>query len=164
MAQSELTVARGWELAPSAIPRGGQFRLLFVTSNARNAETSSIITYNGFVREKLFAGEGHAGFGRVSGSTSFTNVVACTSAFDARDNAGMTGTGVPIYWVNGSKVADNYADFHDGGWDDEANPRNESGNLITGDPGRIWTGCNTMARPSPALPWATAAAGPHSEV
>ena len=141
-ALTALTVARGWELTPSAIPRGGQFRLLFVTSNARNAETSAISTYNGFVREKLFADEGHAGFGRVSGSTSFTNVVACTSAFDARDNARMTGTGVPIYWLNGNKVADNYANFHDGGWDDETNPRDESGNLVTTFVDRIWTGCN----------------------
>ena len=53
-----------------------------------------------------------------------------------------TGTGVPIYWLNGNKIADNYADFYDGGWDDETNPRNEAGELISGSAGLIWTGCN----------------------
>ena len=53
---------------------------------------------------------------------------ACTAAVDARDNTGTTGTGVPIYWLNGNKVADDNADFYDGNWDDEANDKNESGN------------------------------------
>ena len=53
--------------------------------------------------------------------------VGCTNAVDARDNTGTTGTGVPIYWLNGNKVADNYADFYDETWDDEANDKNESG-------------------------------------
>ena len=38
-----------------------------------------------------------------------------------------TGTGVPIYWLDGTKVADDYADFYDGSWDDEVNDKNESG-------------------------------------
>ena len=53
--------------------------------------------------------------------------VGCTDAVDARDNTGTTGTGVSIYWLNGNKVADNYADFYDETWDDEANDKNESG-------------------------------------
>ena len=67
---------------------------------------------------------------------------ALTSLDDARDYTSTTGTGVPIYWLNGSKIADNYGDFYDGSWDDETNPRNESGNLITGPDERIWTGSN----------------------
>ena len=35
--------------------------------------------------------------------------------------------GVPIYWLNGAKAADEYQDFYDGSWDDEANDKNESG-------------------------------------
>ena len=38
-----------------------------------------------------------------------------------------TDTDAPIYWLGGSKVADNYADFYDGNWDDEVNDKNESG-------------------------------------
>ena len=54
-------------------------------------------------------------------------VVGSTAAVDARDNTGTTGTGVPIYWLNGAKVANNYADFYDGSWSNEANPKRESG-------------------------------------
>ena len=34
---------------------------------------------------------------------------------------------MPIYWLNGTKAADEYEDFYDGSWDDEANDKNESG-------------------------------------
>ena len=54
-------------------------------------------------------------------------MVGSTATVDARDNTMTTGTGVPIYWVNGNKVADNYADFYDGTWDDVVGRRNESG-------------------------------------
>ena len=68
------------------------------------------------------------------------NVVGCTATrnsftegllpgVDARDNTSTTGTGVPIYWLKGARVANNYADFYDGSWDDEANVKNESGEI-----------------------------------
>ena len=34
---------------------------------------------------------------------------------------------MPIYWLNGNKAADDYDDFYDGTWDDEANDKNELG-------------------------------------
>ena len=54
-------------------------------------------------------------------------MIGCTAAVDARDNTSTTGTGVPIYWLDGAKVADDYADFYDGSWADEVNDKNESG-------------------------------------
>ena len=66
-----------------------------------------------------------------------------TRHVDARVNTGTTYTaaekGVPIYWAGGGKVADDYEDFYDGDWDDEANARNESGNLRA-LPDGVWTG------------------------
>ncbi len=60
---------------------------------------------------------------------------------DAKTNTGTgTGTGEPIYWVNGAKVADNYADFYDNSWDSQTG-RNESGATLTANV--IWTGCNS---------------------
>ena len=41
-------------------------------------------------------------------------VLASTEAVDARDNTATTGTGVPIYWLDGNKLADDYADLYDG--------------------------------------------------
>ena len=69
-----------------------------------------------------------AGHADIRAYSSGFRVVGCTADTDARDNTGTTGTGVPIYWLNGIKVADNYADFYDGSWDDEANAKDESGN------------------------------------
>ena len=60
----------------------------------------------------------------------------------ARDNAGTTFTnadkGVPIYWLNGPKVADNYQDFHDGSWDSDGG-RNENGVNVGADT-VVWSG------------------------
>ena len=39
-----------------------------------------------------------------------------------------TDRGVPIYWLNGARVADDYADFYDGTWENEDKPRNGLGN------------------------------------
>ena len=58
-------------------------------------------------------------------------VVGCTSNHDAPVNTRTRYTtsdqGVPIYWLNGAKAADDYADFYDGSWDEEAADKNESG-------------------------------------
>ena len=62
-----------------------------------------------------------------------------TSSVAARDNTCTTGTGVPIHWLNGNKVADNYGDFYDGDWDDN-NPRNQHGNLTIPVSVPVWTG------------------------
>ena len=52
----------------------------------------------------------------VVGSTADT--LSWPGATDARDNTGTNyidvDKGPPIYWLNGSKVADNYEDFYDG--------------------------------------------------
>ena len=60
---------------------------------------------------------------------------------DARDNTETTSsdTDAPIYWLNGAKVADNYADLYDETWDEEANRRTAAGDLST-DSDTVWTG------------------------
>ena len=62
---------------------------------------------------------------------------------DARVVSNTTYTdddkGVPIYWVGGTKVADNYEDFYDGSWDDETNVRDQQGDLHP-VPDGVWTG------------------------
>ena len=49
---------------------------------------------------------------------------------------------MPIYWLNGNKVADQYQDFYDGGWDEEASMRNQSGSSVSPPIPAIgvWTG------------------------
>ena len=73
-----------------------------------------------------------AGHSAIQTYSSGFRVVGCTAAVDARDNTATTYTsadkGVPIYWLNGTKVADQYEDFYDGSWDDQVNAKDESGN------------------------------------
>ena len=76
-------------------------------------------------------------------------MVGCTEDVDARDNTGTNthtdGAGVPIYWLNGSKVADDNADFYDGDWAHEANDKNASGNNgpdTSETSNRPFTGCD----------------------
>ena len=124
---SEMLVPGDWNLIPSDLSAGDSFRLLFLSSTRHDASSASIDTYNTFVQGR--AANGHTDIQAYS--DGFT-VVGCTAAVDARDNTGTTFTnankGIPIYWLNGNKVADEYEDFYDGSWDDEANDKNQSGN------------------------------------
>ena len=79
-----------------------------------------------FVQDRAAAG--HAD---IQTHSTLFRVVGCTEDTDARDNTVTTHTGsdkgVPIYWLDGNKAADDYEDFYDGDWDDEANDKNETG-------------------------------------
>ena len=132
-AQTAQTVTEDWALIPSGIGPHESFRLLFVTSTARNAEPSNIGDYNTYVQDR--ADDGHSAID--SFSDEFLALIS-TTATDARDNTATTGTGVPIYWVNGAKVADDYADFYDGNWD-STSPRDEDGSTF-GFQADVWTG------------------------
>ncbi|MDE2914099.1 MAG: fibronectin type III domain-containing protein [Paracoccaceae bacterium] len=134
------TVAADWALIPkdssnnALVSAGGKFRLLFVTSGNTTATSTDISTYNAFVQRAAGSNTNLASF-----RTQFRALVS-TATVDARDNTATTGTGVPIYWVQGAKVADTYADFYDGSWDSVAG-KTETG----GTPSRtgiIWTGSN----------------------
>ena len=115
-------VLASWGLTPTGLAVGDKFRLLFLSSTKRDALSSDIADYNTFVQDRAAAG--HADIRAYSGGFG---AIGCTAAVDARDNTSTTGTGVPIYWLDGAKVADDYADFYDGSWDDEVNDKNESG-------------------------------------
>ena len=119
----EVMVPSDWGLIPSDLGTGDQFRLLFLSSTETDATSADIADYNTFIQN--LAAAGHAD---IQDYSAGFRAVGCTAAVNARNNTGTTGAGVPIYWLNGSQVADDYADFYDGNWDDEANDKNESGN------------------------------------
>ena len=130
-----------WSLKPAGIGPGERFRLIFLSSTKRDATSKDIETYNTFVQD--LAAAGHA---NIQDHASRFRVVGCTQAVDARDNTGTNtnGSGVPIYWVGGNKVADSDADFYDGSWDDETNDKNQLGNDAHDTsqiPNYPWTGC-----------------------
>ena len=125
---AQTTVPPDWSLKPSGVGAGQQFRLIFLSSTKSAATSTSISTYNTFVQNR--AADGHSD---IQGYSSGFTVVGCTADVDARDNTATRYTnankGVPIYWLNGNKVADNYEDFYDETWDEEANDKNQLGTI-----------------------------------
>ena len=127
-------VEPGWALTPDAlVNEGGYFRLLFLTSSTTAATSTDIGTYNTFVQSRAAVGHG-----AIQEYSAGFRAVVSTASIDAVTNTATTGARVPIYWLDGTRVADDYRDFYDGAWDDEAHPIDESGAAIS--PGSIWTG------------------------
>ena len=145
-AQTVTTVPDDWALLPTGISTGDQFRLIFLTSSNRNATSATIGDYNTFVQ-----GAANSGHTDIRAYSSGFTVVGCTASVDARDNTGTTytstDTGVPIYWLNGLQVADDYEDFYDGSWDEERNSQDKN-ELGTNGPNTTqsanypYTGCD----------------------
>ena len=147
-------VPPNWELTPSGLGAGAKFRLLFITSTTRNARSAAIADYNTRVRN-LASGSGHLAIRPYS---ALFNAVGSTRTVDARDNTNSNtatdGAGVPIHWLNGPKVADDYADFYDENWDNEAlaSLRSQTGmaGAFTSLP-QVWTGTSANGRASSTL-------------
>ncbi len=118
---------------PVGLSPGDQYRLAFVTSTIRNATSSNIAVYNAFVtaaansQMELFD----------LGAT--WKAIGSTSTVDARDNTGTnpSSTGVPIYLLNGMRIADTNSDLWDGSIDNAFNIF-EDGSTIGSQ--TIWTG------------------------
>jgi len=109
-------VPAGWALTPSGLAAGATFRLLFVTSTTHDATTSAnIASWNTIVQTRAKAG--HAGISDACGN--LFKLVGSTTSVNARQNTDSesTDTDAAIYWLGDDKVADNYADFYDGSWD-----------------------------------------------
>ena len=143
IAPAAQTVPPGWALIPKdskddpLVAPGASFRLLFATSTATPATSGNIATYNAFVQT---AANANATLRPFKGE--FRAVVS-TALDDARDNTATTHTesdkGVPVYWVGGERVADDYADFYDGSWDSRA-AKTEAGTDRSAGAGDLWTG------------------------
>ena len=138
------TVPADWSLIPTGLSTGDKFRLLFLSSTKRIASSTDIADYNTFIQTRAAAGHTD-----IQDYSADFRAVGCTADTDARDNTKTTYTttdkGVPIYWLNGAKAADQYEDFYDGSWDDEANDKNESGTDAHDTSQNVnwpWTGCD----------------------
>ena len=133
-----LKIAGDWSLTPDGVAAGGEFRLLFVTSTERDATSSNLSDYDAHVRAAAAAG--HMA---IQAYSAHFRVVGSTATVDARKHTGTRPTGsdsgLPIYWLNGDRVADDYADFYDGGWDSNT-PTDESGEELQPPYARVWTG------------------------
>ena len=125
---TEVPVPENWSLTPSGLVGGEKFRLMFITgTGTRRPNSTEIEDYNAYVQSQAKASNAHTD---IKDYAYHFRVLGSTADVDARDNTKTNPndyTSVPIYWMGGTKVADNYGDFYDGTWDDETNPTNRSG-------------------------------------
>ena len=142
-ADGSYSVPADWALIPSGVEPGERFRLLFLTSTSRDATSTDIADYNAFVQTAANLPRSHAAIKQYS---ALFKAAGCTSAVSARANTDSESTDADakIFWLNGVQLADDYADFYDGSWDNQAesNVLDESGAQNT-ENSDAWTGCNT---------------------
>ena len=113
---TDIEVPRGWSLTPDGLVQGDKFRLLFITYTGYSSSNTDIENYNAYVQSQANADNAHTD---IKAYSYWFRVLGSTEDVSARDNTMTTGAGVPIYWMGGDKVADNYGDFYDGSWDSE---------------------------------------------
>ena len=134
---ASVVVPAGWSLTPSGLTGGSRFRLLAVESKGLNCRSRDIGRYNRHFIHHI----GNSGHTDIRAYADGFRVLGSTERKDARDNTGTTGTGVPIYWLNGDQVADDNADLYDGGWNSHA-ARWPSGNAA--NPTFVKTGSTSL--------------------
>ena len=127
--QAQVDVPGNWELKPPGLQAGDEFRLLLRTKNRHYATSTNISDYDTHVQGQV-AARGHAALKEYS--THF-RILGSTATVDARAHNAMTGSGgVPVYWLNGAKVADDNDDFFDGSWTSKSSGRGVDGELLGG--------------------------------
>ena len=133
-----------WALTPSNLNNGDKFRLLFASSTTRNARATINVEYDTFIENRAKAGHSAITDGCAG---KFTSLIS-TSGWSANQNTATRGidTDASIWWLDGRKVADDYADFYDGSWDSR-NHKNEYGTTTSYD--RVWTGSLTNGNVHP---------------
>ncbi len=139
---------------PPGIERGEQFtfRLAFVTSTTTTATSGDIGFYNDFVNDTANGFADLAAFG-------FTwKAIVSTLAIDARGNTATRPSfspggslGVPIFLLDGTKLADSYDDLWDGSLDAPFNIA-EDGTAITSGPTIVGTGTSSNGGLFPGRP------------
>ncbi|CAO5033310.1 PEP-CTERM protein-sorting domain-containing protein [Microcystis aeruginosa] len=102
-------------VVPTGLAPGDQYRLVFVTAGTRDATSTNINDYNTFVTNQV-TGSALANALSGAGLTTTWKAIGSTSATSAKVNTGTDGTqpDVPIYLINGNRVANNNADLWDG--------------------------------------------------
>ena len=127
---AQVDVPSNWSLSPSRLGEGDEFRLLLVTAAPYAATETALSHYDGLI-QALVADRGHPD---IRAYASEFKVLGSSSTKDARAHTETTGAdGVPIYWLNGAKLANDYGDFYDGTWRNKSPGNYQTGALILGE-------------------------------
>ena len=137
-------------VVPTDLAPGAQYRLVFVTDGTRDATSTNINDYNNFVTNQATGGTpgidtaldtalNGAGFDL---STITWKAIGSTSAVAARDNTGTnpSSTGVPIYLIDGNRVANDNSDL----WDESIQHPINNSNLGNSLSTYVWTGSDAQ--------------------
>ncbi|REJ40114.1 MAG: PEP-CTERM sorting domain-containing protein [Microcystis flos-aquae TF09] len=127
-------------VVPPGLNPGDQYRLVFVTDGTRNATSTNINDYNNFVTSQVTGSAlatqlTTAGFNL---GTITWKAIGSTSATSAKVNTGTDGSqpDVPIYLIDGNKVANNNADL----WDGSIAKSIDRTQIDTSKNASVWTG------------------------
>ena len=118
---------------PTGLNPGDQYWIAFVTSTIREATSSNSAEYNAFATAAANSVTELAALGK-----SWT-AIGSTASIDACDNTNTnftTPTGVGIYLLNDTKLADNNADLWHGDIDGPLSIDENGQNLVT----VVWIG------------------------
>jgi hypothetical protein len=103
---------------PTGLNPGDKYRLVFVTSGNRFATSTNIADYNTFVTNAV-AGSALQSSLTASGLNPTWTAIGSTASVNAKTNTltdpvANASTSVPIYLIDGNKVATGYGDLWDG--------------------------------------------------
>jgi len=118
---------------PAGLNSGDAFRFVFVTSGSRNATSTSITDYNDFVQAEALGAT-------YAGAAVTWRAIASTISVNARGNVGGFDTPVPVFRVDGTRVANDLTVNSGGLWSTFLiNPISLTIDSQTIS-GRVWTG------------------------
>jgi len=127
-------------VVPPGLNPGDQYRLVFVTDGKRDATSTNINDYNNFVTSQvtgsaLATALTTAGFNL---NTITWKAISSTDATSAKVNTGTDGSqpDVPIYLIDGNRVANNNADL----WDGSIQTNINRTQIDTSKNASVWTG------------------------
>ena len=141
-------VPHDWALNPDGVEAGDEFRLLFVTADARDATSSDIGVYDAFVRASAAGGHSGGAHAAIVPFARHFRAVGSTAEVDARERLGMDPgiedhKDVPVWWLGGPRVAAGNAAFWSEGWENTPLRRDAAGAQVPGSRSHsqwVWTG------------------------
>lgn len=116
---------------PTGLNPGDQYRLVFLTTGTTAATQTNIAYYDALVQAEADAVAGLLALGTT------WQVIGSSSAGNAISHTGTSGTGVPIYLLNDTRLVNNYVDLWDGSVDIPLNV-DSSGSVVGAV--QVWTG------------------------
>ncbi|TRV09422.1 MAG: PEP-CTERM sorting domain-containing protein [Microcystis wesenbergii Mw_MB_S_20031200_S109] len=137
---------------PTGLNPGDQYRLVFVTSGTRDATSTNIADYNTFVTNAVVGSALQSSL-TANGLAPTWTAIGSTSSVNAKTNTltdpvANASTSVPIYLIDGNKVATGYSDLWDGQINIPINRTESDGYPAVFS---VWTGSSTDGTASAGL-------------